>query len=143
MNYFRFLSIAALLAASLSATALNIKVATVAMSPPMEIIDVNKQIVGYDIDFLNAIAKEAGIAVDFKNTAWDGIFAGLDSGQYDAIISSVTITDWHKAKYDCTDAYNGIGQILVLPKTDKTSNTIADLKGKKDSSQEQLPWHRT
>ncbi len=129
---------AALLAAmSLSALAApkSIKVATDATWPPMEMVDANKQIVGYDIDFLNAVAKEAGVAVEFKNTAWDGIFAGLDSGQYDAIISSVTITDERKAKYDFTDPYTSIGQILVVPKTDKTSKTIADLKGKKVGSQ--------
>lgn len=139
MNVFRFLSVAALLVVSISTTALaapkSIKVATDATWPPMEMVDANKQIVGYDIDFLRAVAKEAGIAVEFKNTAWDGIFAGLDSGQYDAIISSVTITEERKAKYDFTDAYTSIGQILVVPKTDKTSKTIADLKGKKVGSQ--------
>lgn len=139
MNFFRFLPVVALLVASLSSSALaapkSIKVATDATWPPMEMVDSNKQIVGYDIDFLRAVAKEAGIAVEFKNTAWDGIFAGLDSGQYDAIISSVTITEERKAKYDFTDAYTSIGQILVVPKTDKTSKAIADLKGKKVGSQ--------
>jgi polar amino acid transport system substrate-binding protein len=139
MKKFRFLSVAALLIASLSATAMaapkSIKVATDATWPPMEMVDANKKVVGYDIDFLNAAAKEAGITVEFKNTAWDGIFAGLDSGQYDAIISSVTITKERQAKYDFTDAYTSIGQILVVPKTDKTSKTISDLKGKKVGSQ--------
>lgn len=139
MSFFRFLTVAALLAVSISATALaapkSIKVATDATWPPMEMVDANKHIVGYDIDLLRAIAKEVGIAVEFKNTAWDGIFAGLDSGQYDAIISSVTITKERKAKYDFTDAYTSIGQILVVPKTNKTSKTIADLKGKKVGSQ--------
>ncbi|MDD2852061.1 MAG: basic amino acid ABC transporter substrate-binding protein [Desulfuromonadaceae bacterium] len=139
MRIFRTLSVAALLIASLTTAAFaatkSIKVATDATWPPMEMVDANKKIVGYDIDFLNAVAKEAGVAVEFKNTAWDGIFAGLDSGQYDAIISSVTITDERKAKYDFTDAYTSIGQILIVPKTDKTSKTIADLKGKKVGSQ--------
>jgi len=139
MNIFRSLSVAALLAATITASAFaapkSIKVATDATWPPMEMVDANKQIVGYDIDFLNAVAKEAGVTVEFKNTAWDGIFAGLDSGQYDAIISSVTITDERKAKYDFTDAYTSIGQILVVPKTDRTTKTVADLKGKKVGSQ--------
>lgn len=139
MKFFRLFSATALVIAAFStatfAATKSIKVATDATWPPMEMVDANKHIVGYDIDFLNAVAKEAGITVEFKNTAWDGIFAGLDSGQYDAIISSVTITDERKAKYDFTDAYTSIGQILVVPKTDKTSKTIADLKGKKVGSQ--------
>ncbi len=139
MNVFRTLTSLVVVFAAMTVTAFaapkSIKVATDATWPPMEMVDANKKIVGYDIDFLNAVAKEAGVAVEFKNTAWDGIFAGLDSGQYDAIISSVTITDERKAKYDFTDAYTSIGQILVVPKTDKTSKTIADLKGKKVGSQ--------
>ena len=113
----------------------TVTVATDATWPPMEMVDTSKQIVGYDIDFMTAVAKEAGFKVEFKNTAWDGIFAGVEAGQYDAIISSVTITEERKAKYDFTDAYTSIGQILVVPKTDKTSKTIADLKGKKVGSQ--------
>ena len=139
MKFFNYLSVTALLVASLSTSVLaapkSIKVATDATWPPMEMVDTNKQIVGYDIDFLNAVAKEAGVTVEFKNTAWDGIFAGLDSGQYDAIISSVTITDERKAKYDFTEPYTSIGQILIVPNTDKTSKTIADLKGKRVGSQ--------
>jgi len=139
MKVLRTITTALALLAAMSLTALaapkSIKVGTDATWPPMEMVDANKKIVGYDIDFLNAVAKEAGIAVEFKNTAWDGIFAGLDSGQYDAIISSVTITDERKAKYDFTEPYTSIGQILVVPKTDKTSKAIADLKGKKVGSQ--------
>lgn len=139
MKVFRNIAVtlALLVCTSLSAAAApkSIKVATDATWPPMEMVDANKKIVGYDIDFLNAVAKEAGIKVEFKNTAWDGIFAGLDSGQYDAIISSVTITDERKAKYDFTEPYTSIGQILVVPKTDKSSKKIADLKGKKVGAQ--------
>ena len=129
------LTVTALMTGSAFAAGKKIVVATDATWPPMEMVDANKQIVGYDIDLINAVAKEAGLAVEFKNTAWDGIFAGLDTGKYDAIISSVTITDERKAKYDFTDAYTSIGQILVVPKTDKTTKTIADLKGKKVGSQ--------
>lgn len=112
----------------------SIKVATDATWPPMEMVDASKKIVGYDIDFMNAVAKEAGITVEFKNTAWDGIFAGLESGQYDAIISSVTITNERKAKYDFTEPYTSIGQILVVPKADKAGK-LADLAGKKVGAQ--------
>jgi len=139
MKLLRTLAATAALLAALSLTAFaapkSIKVATDATWPPMEMVDTNKQIVGYDIDFLKAVAKEAGVAVEIKNTAWDGIFAGLDSGQYDAIISSVTITSERQAKYDFTEPYTSIGQILVVPKTDKTSKVIANLKGKKVGAQ--------
>lgn len=139
MKFFQTITAAVILVAAISMAAFaaprSIKVATDATWPPMEMVDANKAIVGYDIDFMNAVAKEAGLKAEFKNTAWDGIFAGLDAGQYDVIISSVTITNERKAKYDFSDPYTSIGQILVVPKTDKTSSAIANLKGKKVGAQ--------
>ncbi len=112
----------------------KVTVASDATWPPMEFVDANKKIVGFDIDFINAVAKEAGIQVEVKNTAWDGIFAGVEAGQYDAIISSVTITPERQAKYDFTVPYVQIGQILVVPKAERGTK-LADLKGKKVGAQ--------
>jgi len=92
----------------------TIVVATDATWPPMEYVDENKEIVGFDIDLMKAVAEEAGIEIEFKNVAWDGIFAGLAAGEYDAIISSVTITDERKEQYDFSDPYINAGQIVVV-----------------------------
>jgi polar amino acid transport system substrate-binding protein len=113
----------------------TVTIATDATWPPMEMVDKNKAIVGFDIDFMNAVAKEAGFKAVFKNTAWDGIFGGLEAGKYDAIISSVTITDERKKQYDFSDPYITVGQILVVPKDTKNVKTLADLKGKKVGAQ--------
>jgi polar amino acid transport system substrate-binding protein len=112
----------------------TVTVATDATWPPMEMVDATKQIVGFDIDYLKAVAKEAGFTPDFKNTAWDGIFAGLASGRYDVIASSVTITDERKKQYDFSDPYINVGQILVVPKTENVK-ALAGLKGKKVGAQ--------
>ena len=119
---------------ALAAKKISITVATDATWPPMEMVDANKDIVGFDIDFLTAVAKEAGFNVTFKNTAWDGIFAGIAAGKYDAIISSVTITDERKQKMDFSLPYINAGQILIVP---KSSNAVklADLKGGKVGAQ--------
>jgi polar amino acid transport system substrate-binding protein len=113
----------------------TLTVATDATWPPMEMVDTNKNIVGFDIDFMKALAKEAGVEVMFKNTAWDGIFGGLDAGKYDAIISSVTITDERKKQYDFSLPYINIGQILVVLKSTKNLKTLSELKGKKVGAQ--------
>jgi len=109
-------------------------VATDATWPPMEMVNKDKQIVGFDIDFLNAVAKEAGFKVKFKNTAWDGIFAGIAAGKYDAIISSVTITEERKKKMNFSLPYINAGQILIVPKA-SNAVLISDLKGKKIGAQ--------
>jgi polar amino acid transport system substrate-binding protein len=78
---------------------------------------------------MNAVAKEAGFKAVIKNTAWDGIFAGIGVGKYDAIISSVTITDKRKKAMDFSIPYVNAGQVLVVPVA-SSAKVIADLKGK-------------
>ena len=112
------------------AETMKIVVATDATWPPMEMVDEQKQIVGFDIDLLTAAAKEGGFAVEFKNTAWDGIFAGLEAGKYDAVISSVTITDERKKSMDFSDPYINAGQVIVVKTEAKGVEKLADLKGK-------------
>lgn len=104
----------------------KIVVATDATWPPMEYVDENKNIVGYDIDLMNAIADKARLEVEYKNVAWDGIFAGLAAGEYDAIISSVTIMADRAELYDFSNPYIDAGQIVV-------TGADSDITGPDDS----------
>jgi polar amino acid transport system substrate-binding protein len=108
----------------------KITIATDATWPPMEMVDTNKNIVGFDIDLMNAAAKAGGFIVEFKNTAWDGIFAGLENGKYDAVMSSVTITDERKKTMDFSLPYINAGQILVVKSETEGVTKLDDLKGK-------------
>ena len=105
-------------------------IATDASWPPMEFVDQNKNIVGFDVDLIAVIAKDQGFEYELKNTAWDGIFAGLEGGSYDAIFSSVTITDERKKTYDFSDPYFDANQAVVTVVDNATIKTEADLKGK-------------
>ena len=102
--------------------------------PPMEFVNQHKQIVGYSIDYMTAAAKEAGFIPVFKNVAWDGIFAGLAGGNYDAICSSVSITKERKTAMDFSIPYYKVRQALVVRKT-SNAKSLADLKGKKVGAQ--------
>ncbi|SHL08634.1 amino acid ABC transporter substrate-binding protein, PAAT family [Desulfatibacillum alkenivorans DSM 16219] len=102
--------------------------------PPMEFVDANKDIVGYAIDYMKAAAKEAGFKAEFKAVAWDGIFAGLDAGKYDAICSSVSITEDRKETMDFSTPYFRVKQAVIVPK-DSTVTSLKDLVGQKVGSQ--------
>jgi polar amino acid transport system substrate-binding protein len=135
---FLLLGVLVLTSASLSSCAkksTKIVVASDATWPPMEFVDANKNVVGFDIDLVNEVAKAAGFTVEIKNTAWDGIFAGLAAGNYQAIASSVTITDERKATMDFSEPYVNAGQILVVRKETKGVETLANLVGKKVGGQ--------
>ncbi|UCF99647.1 MAG: basic amino acid ABC transporter substrate-binding protein [Spirochaetaceae bacterium] len=114
---------------------LHIVIATDATWPPMEMVDENKEIVGFDIDLMNAAAEAGGFTVEFQNTAWDGIWAGLAAGEYDAVMSSVTITEERKKTMDFSVPYINAGQVLIVPKATTGVTTLADLKGKTAAAQ--------
>ena len=110
---------------------LHLVVATDATWPPMEFVDENsKEIIGFDIDLFNAVAKAGGFTVEFQNTAWDGIFAGLAAGKYDAVISSVTITEERKKEMDFSKPYINAGQILVVQSSLRGVSELVDMEGK-------------
>jgi len=119
-----------------SAEQLKVTVFTDATWPPMEMVDKNKNIVGFEIDLFNAIAKEAGFMVEYKNTAWDGIFAAMKGNRYPnaCALSSITITEERKKTYDFSDPYITVNQVLIVPKT-LNVKTINDMKGKKIGAQ--------
>jgi polar amino acid transport system substrate-binding protein len=116
---------------------LKLKVATDALYPPFEMVNAEtSEIEGFDIDLMKEIAKAGGFEVEFQNTPWDGIFVGLDNGNYDAIISAVSITDERKVNYDFSEPYYTIYQALVVRKADAEKfKSLADLKGKKVGAQ--------
>ena len=109
---------------------LKILVATDATWPPMEFLNADKEIIGYDIDLMRAIADAAGFEVEFANTAWDGIFAGLATDSYDAVISSVTITEERKATMDFSDSYINAGQGLIVAQSMSGVSGLGDMAGK-------------
>ncbi|NMC50671.1 MAG: basic amino acid ABC transporter substrate-binding protein [Desulfovibrio sp.] len=123
------LTLLALLTLTGSAMARDIVFATDATWPPMEFVGPDKEITGFAIDYMKAAGKEAGFNPVFKAVAWDGIFAGLDAGNYDAICSSVSITDERKNAMDFSIPYFKVRQALVVPKA-STAKTIDDMKGK-------------
>jgi polar amino acid transport system substrate-binding protein len=102
--------------------------------PPMQYMNEQKEIVGFEVDVIKAAAEKAGFKAEFKNVAWDGIFAGLAAGKYDAISSSVSITEERKATMDFSDPIIPIEQMLVVGVKEKATD-LAGLKGKSIGAQ--------
>jgi len=113
----------------------KLTIATDATWPPMEYVDADRNIVGFGVDIVKAAAKEGGFEVELINQAWDGIFAGLAAGKYDAIMSSITITDERKKTMDFSIPYVTCGQILVVKKDNNSVTKLSDLEGKKVGAQ--------
>ncbi len=108
-------------------------VVTVGMNaeyPPFEYVDEDGNIVGFDVDLMNAIAEQAGFDIEFVNTRWDGIFVALQSGEFDVVASAATITEEREEIIDFSNPYFNAGQMIAV-KEDRADEiqTPDDLAG--------------
>ena len=103
------------------------RVATNAEFAPFEFMDSNNNIQGFDIDLMNAMAKEGGFKVEYKHQPWDSLFAALGNGDVDILASAVTITDERKQAMDFSDPYYKITQVILVPQG-KNIKSAEDLK---------------
>ena len=102
-------------------------VGTDAAYAPFESQNEKGEIVGFDIDVVNAVAKKAGIEVKFVNTPWEGIFNTLAQGDRDLLVSSITITDERKQTMDFSSPYFDAAQLIAVKLNSKIA-TFDDLK---------------
>jgi polar amino acid transport system substrate-binding protein len=66
-----------------------------------------------------AIAQKMGLEAKFIDTAWDGIFAGVDTKKYDCIMSSVTINEPRLRAHNFSRPYvaNTLAMVLLKGST--------------------------
>lgn len=108
----------------------ELTVASSATYAPFAFENKDKQIVGFDVDIIHAIAKQQNLKIKLVNTPWSGIFAALNNGDVDLIISGVTINDKRKQSYDFSPPYFAAKQLIAVPKG-STVTSLKDLAGKK------------
>ncbi|RNE66727.1 amino acid ABC transporter substrate-binding protein [Cryobacterium tepidiphilum] len=96
---------------------------------------------GYDVEVARAVADKLGVKAEFKETQWDGIFAGLEAGRFDTIANQVSITPERKAKYEFSEPYT-VSKGVIVVKDDNTSiGSFADLKGKTTAQSLTSNWY--
>ncbi|MBH5330112.1 basic amino acid ABC transporter substrate-binding protein [Eikenella sp. S3360] len=104
-----------------------LRVATNAEFAPFEFKNADGSLSGFDIDLLNAIAKEAGYRVEFKDQSWDSLFNSLNNGDVDLVAAAVTITPEREQTMLFTEPYFEITQVVAVPEGKQVAS-IEDLK---------------
>jgi len=93
----------------------TVRIATDATWPPFEYVDEDsKEIIGFDIDLINAVAAEQGIEIEIVPVEWDALLAGVSQCQYDAAISAITITAERAEVMGFSAPYINAGQIVTV-----------------------------
>ncbi|WP_082967529.1 ABC transporter substrate-binding protein [Paenibacillus oryzae] len=97
--------------------------------PPFEYM-ADEQYTGFDIEFMEAIARELGLEVEIVAMNFDGLIPALQGKRIDLINSAMFVTEARAAQVDFIK-YMGIGRSIVVPKGNKLGiASMNDLSGK-------------
>ena len=110
-----------------------VRIASDTTYPPFENIDTKtNQAVGFDVDLLAAIGKSQGLTTQFVTENFDTIFTKLAQGDYDAVVSAVTITDDRAKIVNFSNPYFLSSQSITVRQADAGKYaTLTDLVGLK------------
>ena len=104
---------------------------------PMNYVDESDELVGFDTEFAQLVAKELGVEVKFQLITWAQKYSELNSGAIDCIWNGFTSNCadddgvQRADKVDFSKAYMDNAQCVVVKVSDKDTYTTAEsLKGK-------------
>jgi len=92
---------------------------------PWSMRDVNGDLIGYELDVGRKLAEDMGVEVEFVPTAWDGIIPSLLAGNFDVIISGMSVTPQRNLTVNFTDPYAFSG-LAILANKEMTAGMSLD-----------------
>ncbi|MBY0122970.1 basic amino acid ABC transporter substrate-binding protein [Bacillus sp. S/N-304-OC-R1] len=107
----------------------KLKVATEANYAPFVFLD-KGEMKGFDVDFMNAVAKEAGFDIEMVNVGWDPLFVEVKDKLSDLGICAITINDERLQTYEFSVPYYLSTNEILVPKGSDIKSA-ADLKNDK------------
>ncbi|MEV0336965.1 amino acid ABC transporter substrate-binding protein [Nocardia sp. NPDC050717] len=116
-----------------------LKVGTEGTYAPFSYQD-NGTLTGYDVEVAQAVGEKLGKRVEFVQTPWDSIFAGLESQRFDLVANQVTVNPERTAKYSLSQPYTTSEGVIVTKSDNTTITTLADLAGKTTAQSATSNW---
>lgn len=100
------------------------------------------KITGYDVEVAEAVGTKLGRKVEFVQTPWDAIFAGLESKRFDLVANQVTVNPERAQKYSLSQPYT-TSEGVIVTKTDNTGiHALTDLSGKTCAQSSTSNWSK-
>ena len=94
--------------------------------PPVTFLNERNELVGYDIEVAEFIAKHLGVRLNLVRLDWKGILPGLQTGRFDVVFSNVNITPERKETFDYSIPYSRSAVVVVA------KANVTDIKGPHD-----------
>lgn len=102
-----------------SACAATLNVGTEATFAPFEFMDEKtKEVTGFDMEIIEAVAKATGDKVRLHNMGFDGLIPSLQAGIIDVTVAAMTITPERQKRVDFTEPYYQSGLTILIRKAD-------------------------
>lgn len=87
-------------------------------------------IVGFDIELVNEIAKLINREIEIEDMAFDGLLPALQTKKIDLIIAGMTATEERKKNVNFSEPYYKSQQAMVVYNDENNIKTFDDLEGK-------------
>lgn len=97
---------------------------------PFEYKQPDGSLAGFDIDIGNAICAQLHAKCVWVENSFDGIIPALKAKKFDAILSSMSVTDKRRQEIDFSDKVYSTATRLVIPKSSSLEPTVGASKGK-------------
>lgn len=95
--------------------------------PPFDSQNKKGDFEGFDVDMMNAIAKDQGLKIEFKQFEFDGLIPALNSGNCDIVASGMAILGERKEKVDFSEGYFNSGLCLAVAKSNNKITSVDTL----------------
>ncbi|ULJ64404.1 substrate-binding periplasmic protein [Wielerella bovis] len=98
--------------------------------PPFATRGDKGEMIGLDMDLLNAIAKKEGFSLKFIPHAMTGLLETVNEGEADIVATGVNITPEREQLYTFSKSYFDAKWVAIVDKQQNQFNSFDDLRGK-------------
>lgn len=95
---------------------------------------------GYDVEVAKAVADKLGVKVEYVESPWDAIFAGLGADRFDVVVNQVTRNPERAGLYGLSATYTWSEGVIATRADDSSITSAADLRGKRSAQSLTSNW---
>lgn len=96
--------------------------------PPFDMTDEDGNIIGFDMDLMDAIAADQGFQVEYMALGFDALIPAIEAGNADIITAGMWAGDPERqAKVDFSDTYYDSALVVVVRADETDINSVDDL----------------